>query len=212
MKTINVRKMMNFRSFTLVAIVGLALFTTSCNKENDPFFADEVMFTESAEMKSGRMPAKGTESIAAIASSEGFTELVSALLYVDAQLSTGLVDLFSKGKDQYTVFAPTNDAFFALYAALSTPTKKIVKISDLPATLVRDVLFYHVTEGRRAANSVVPPMNDRKIDTLLGVSFDVSSEGMITAVGNTANIISADISASNGIIHVIDAVILPIVP
>lgn len=72
------------------------------------------------------------------------------------------------------------------------------------------VLLYHVTEGRRAANSVVPPVKDRTIETLLGSTFTVSSNGMITAVGNSASIVKADISASNGVIHVIDTVILPI--
>jgi uncharacterized surface protein with fasciclin (FAS1) repeats len=115
------------------------------------------------------------------------------------------VDLFMNGTDQYTVFAPTNDAFFALYGALG-----ITGISDLPAELVRDVLFYHVTEGRRAANSVVPKNNTRTIETLLGETFSVNPQAMITAIGNTANITTPNISASNGIIHIIDAVILPI--
>jgi len=73
-----------------------------------------------------------------------------------------------------------------------------------------DVLLYHVVEGRRAANSVVPKKNNKNISTLLGVDFTVSPQAQITAVGNTANIVAADISASNGIIHVIDTVILPI--
>ncbi|MDX1629375.1 MAG: fasciclin domain-containing protein [Fulvivirga sp.] len=84
------------------------------------------------------------------------------------------------------------------------------KYSDLPAELVLDVLFYHVTEGRRGSNSVVPKKNSRTIETLLGATFEVNNDGSIDAVGNTANIVVADVSASNGIIHVIDAVILPI--
>jgi uncharacterized surface protein with fasciclin (FAS1) repeats len=71
-------------------------------------------------------------------------------------------------------------------------------------------LFYHVVEGRRAANSVVPKNGTKRITTLLQVGFTVNPQGQISAVGNTANITSANISASNGIIHVIDAVILPI--
>jgi uncharacterized surface protein with fasciclin (FAS1) repeats len=210
MKNLNLKKMMNFRSFTLVAIVVLAVFTVSCNKENDPFIADEAMFTESAEMKSARTPAKGTLSIAGIAVSEGFTELVTALSYVDAELSTGLVELFSNGKDQYTVFAPTNDAFFALYAALNTPSAPVTQITDLPAELVLNVLLYHVAEGRRAANSVVPPVGSRTITTLLGETFSVDTDGVITAIGNSATITGPNQSASNGIIHIIDTVLLPI--
>jgi uncharacterized surface protein with fasciclin (FAS1) repeats len=210
MKNSNVSKMMNFKSFTLVAIVVLAVFTVSCNKENDPFTADEAMFNENAEMKSARTPAKGTQSIAGIAISAGFTELVSALSYVDASLETTLVDMFLNGKDQYTVFAPTNDAFFALYAALNTPSDPVTQISDLPAELVLDVLLYHVAEGRRAANSVVPPVGSRTITTLLDKTFSVDTDGVITAIGNTATITGPNQSASNGIIHIIDTVLLPI--
>lgn len=153
-----------------------------------------------------RAPAPGTESIAEIAIVAGFTELVGALVYVDAELGAGLVDLFLEGTDQYTVFAPTNEAFEGLYEAL-----EIDGITDLPAELVLDVLLYHVTEGRRAANSVVPPVRPRTITTLLGATFTVDRNGVITDIaGQEANIVAADISASNGIIHVIDTVILPL--
>jgi uncharacterized surface protein with fasciclin (FAS1) repeats len=53
-------------------------------------------------------------------------------------------------------------------------------------------------------------MKPRTITTLLGETFSVNSEGKIIAIGNSASIVKADISASNGIIHVIDTVILPI--
>lgn len=195
---------MNLKSFALIALVSTAVFAVSCNKEDDFVQAESAIFDEPM-LKGGRSVAPGTQSIAAIAIGAGFSELVSALAYVDAELETGLVELFMNGKDQYTVFAPTNQAFENLYTALG-----IDDITDLPAELVKDVLFYHVTEGRRASNSVVPPVRFRNIDTLLGVPFTVDTNGKITAVGNTANIVAADISASNGIIHVIDAVILPI--
>jgi transforming growth factor-beta-induced protein len=194
---------MNPRIFALVALVGIAVVTVSCNKEED---ATPYGTTEKETLKNGNgAPAPGDTPIAQIAIDAGFSELVGALSYVDQELNTGLVDLFMNGTDQYTVFAPTNDAFFALYGALG-----ITGISDLPAELVRDVLFYHVTEGRRAANSVVPKNNTRTIETLLGETFSVNPQAMITAIGNTANITTPNISASNGIIHIIDAVILPI--
>jgi len=154
-----------------------------------------------------RAPAPGEDSIAEIAIGAGFTELVGALLYVDEELDTGLVDLFLNGTDQYTVFAPTNEAFQAVYAVYP----EVNDITDLPAELVLDVLFYHVAEGRRAANSVVPPVGDRTITTLLVATFTVDSNGVITDIaGQEANIVAANISASNGIIHVIDTVILPL--
>jgi uncharacterized surface protein with fasciclin (FAS1) repeats len=153
-----------------------------------------------------RAPAPGPDSIAEIAIGAGFTELVGALAYVDEEFDAGLVDLFLNGTDQYTVFAPTNEAFEDLYDFLG-----ITEISDLPPELVLDVLLYHVTEGRRAANSVVPPRMDRTITTLLGASFSVDRNGTITDLfGQEATIVAPNISASNGIVHVVDTVLLPL--
>lgn len=196
-------------------IVFLSLFLVSCEKE------ETMTETESYEMtvydvleantkkadasKKKGAPAPGDDPIAAIAIEAGFDELVDALFYVDEELDAGLVNLFLNGTDQYTVFAPTDEAFENLYTALGIDSTR-----DLPAELVLNVLLYHVAEGRRAANSVVPPKNYRSIETLLGESFSVNSEKKITAIGSTANIVTPDISASNGIIHVINAVLLPI--
>jgi uncharacterized surface protein with fasciclin (FAS1) repeats len=214
MKT-NIFKTIGSGVTTKIAIIAAAaVIFVACEKE-DAFMAEEMVKTESmrassdesGELKNGRRaPSPGAQSIAEIAIAAGFSELVGALVYVDAELETGLVNLFLNGTDQYTVFAPTNDAFEALYGAL-----EIDGISDLPAELVRDVLFYHVVEGRRAANSVVPPVRPRKITTLLGLTFTVNSGGVITDIaGQEINIVAADISASNGIIHVIDGVLLPL--
>jgi transforming growth factor-beta-induced protein len=150
-------------------------------------------------------------SIAALATGT-YDSLVSALVYVDSELSTGLVDLFSTGTDQYTVFAPTDAAFIALLDEYSVGSIRELGDDVLGAETIRDVLYYHVTEGRRAANSVIPKNNPRTIETLLMVDFTVDSDAMITAVGNTAqiNAAMANISASNGIIHEIDTVILPL--
>lgn len=204
MKTMKLK----FRNLALIAMLFTAVFAVSCEKEDD-MFTEQQSYSSDVELKKGRALAPSGKSIATIASEAGFTELVGALVYVDNSImpSPGLVNLFSAGTNQYTVFAPNNDAFLSLYSDLG-----VSGITELPAELVLDVLLYHVTEGRRAANSVVPPVNDRTIETLLGTSFSVSSGGMITAIGNTANIVSPNISASNGIIHEIDAVILPIVP
>jgi uncharacterized surface protein with fasciclin (FAS1) repeats len=194
---------LNSKMIAFSAMMVLSLFFVSCSKDEMVRPTESV---ESAELslRSGA-PAPGKDPIAKIAIDAGFSELVSALTYVDGELNTGLVNLFLNGKDQYTVFAPTNAAFQNLYSALG-----ITKISDLPATLVKDVLLYHVVEGRRAANSVLPRRGTKTITTLLTSTFTVNPLGQITAIGNTANISTPNISASNGIIHVIDAVILPI--
>ena len=153
-------------------------------------------------------PAPGDQSIAEIAIAAEFDELVGALIYVDEELDTGLVDLFLFGTDQYTVFAPTNEAFENLYEAQGYDD-----LGDVEPEVVLDVLLYHVVEGRRAANSVVPPVRDRTITTLLGATFTVDRNAVITDIASqSVGIVAPNISASNGIIHVIDTVILPFVP
>jgi len=206
-----------------IVLSAIALFAFSCQTDD----VDMPMETSTAALyqileantdgTSGKSsgsrngaPQKGDSSIAEIAINGGFDELVDALLYVDEELNAGLVNLFLNGKDQYTVFAPTDDAFMNLYSALD-PNGGIDSVRDLPADLVLNVLLYHVTDGRRAANSVVPKRNTKTIETLLGQTFSVNTSGMITAGNSTANIVfeAANISASNGIIHVIDSVLLP---
>lgn len=159
------------------------------------------------DMEKKGAPAPGDENIVTIASTtEGFEILTAAVI------KAGLAGVLSNEDENYTVFAPTNDAFEALGF-----TEEIIQNLDPEddaetIELLTNVLLYHVTEGRRAAVSVVPPVMPRTIETLLeDATFDVNSDKTISAVGNDGtNIITADISASNGIIHVIDAVLLPI--
>ena len=167
---------------------------------------------------SNRAPRPGMLTIAEIAEAEGFTLLLAAVDYIaetnpESELVAGLLN-----NDQYTVFAPTDQAFIDLVTALDgafeefdadDPFGSIDELLGMGT--VEAVVSYHVTEGRRAANSVLPRNGMRTIQTLLeGASFMVDGDGMITAVGNTAMIELPNVSARNGIIHVIDAVILPI--
>lgn len=211
MKTNNL-KLKKLGMFVLL-FAALPLAFVSCEREDSDNIdsnSSELNIVETLETisnTSNRAPSPGTSPIAGIAVNAGFNELVNALVYVDQELNAGLVNLFSTGTNQYTVFAPTDDAFDALYAALG-----VNGINELPAELVLDVLKYHVVGGRRAANSVVPPVKSRTITTLLGATFSVNKDAVITAIGSTSSITAANISASNGIIHVIDQVLLPIVP
>ncbi len=216
MKKLNVKRMLNLRSFALVGIFAIAVLAASCNKQDD---IPEPMYQD-VELKKGKpdgvpkgAPAPGDYSIAEIvvaaneAEEPEFTLLFAALEYA------GLTEVFTGG-DQYTVFAPTDKAFVDLVNTLGVAGAEnpFAAIDALiaPAT-VADVLLYHVTEGRRASNSVVPKNGKRVIETLLdGETFSVNPDFSIEAIGNTANIIDPNISASNGIIHVIDTVILPI--
>lgn len=161
--------------------------------------------TEAAAKANNRAPAPGEQSIAAIADEAGFTRLLEALIYVDSKLGTQYVQLFSEGTDQFTVFAPTNEAFEAAYAVLGADPD-----TGVDPELLEFILLYHVVEGRRAYNSVVPPKNPKQIETLAGEYFWVNSDESIDAIGNSTTIEAADVSASNGIIHIVNAVLLPI--
>ncbi len=198
--------------YGLILLAALMFSTVSCTK-TEVELADEFENSEVTLRGPGKALPPSDISIAGIAQAAGFTELLAALTYVDEELNAGLVTLFSEGTDQYTVFAPTNTAFSALYdneALEQLLGTEVNGITDIPAPIVLDVLLYHVTEGRRAANSVVPKRNVRNIQTLLGVKFTVGPDAEITAVGNTATIVGPNNSASNGIVHIIDAVLLPI--
>lgn len=126
-----------------------------------------------------------------------FDTLIAAILAADPDV---LKTLTSRG--QRTVFAPTDDAFemIGLYPE---------NVGDLDQEFLTEVLLYHVAHGKRYADDVV---DSERIRTLLG-DFLFQSEGTLTDnLGRTAKIIVTDVEAANGIIHVIDAVVLPYAP
>ena len=119
-----------------------------------------------------------------------FTTLVAA---VEA---AGLVDTL-KGEGPFTVFAPTDDAF----AALPEGTVEGL-LEDIPTLTA--ILTYHVVPGEVMSTDLSDGM---EAETVNGQSVTIGTEGGVTVDG--ANVILADIEASNGVIHVIDTVILP---
>jgi len=132
------------------------------------------------------------KTIVDIAVEDGrFTTLVTALQAAD------LVDTLS-GEGPFTVFAPTDDAF----AKLPDGTLESL-LADTPA--LTDVLLYHVVNGNVMAADVVT-LNSA--DTVLGESVDITVDGDVVKV-NDSQVIITDIEGSNGVIHVIDTVLLP---
>ena len=197
-----------------VALAGSIVLGACSESTTAPISGDSLELA--AERSENAAPEKGMESIAGLAIAGGYTELVGALSYVDAELGTSLVQMFAEGRDQYTVFAPTNDAFQDLYALLSfVLSAEIDEITDIDPATVAAVLEYHVLEGRRAANSVVPRNGERTLTPLLGETFSVRTDGTIrdglTAleVRDDAAISAPNGSAFNGIVHEISQVIVP---
>ena len=126
-------------------------------------------------------------------SAKSFNTLVAALKAAD------LVDVL-RGDGPFTVFAPTDAAFAKLPAGTVETLLKPENKAKLQA-----ILTYHVVPGRYMAADVVK-MSSAK--TVNGKSFMVSMDGG-NAMVDSAKIIQTDILASNGVIHVIDSVILP---
>jgi uncharacterized surface protein with fasciclin (FAS1) repeats len=125
------------------------------------------------------------------AGNPNFTTLVAAVQ------AAGLVDLLN-GNRQFTVFAPTNDAFAKLGLNAGN-------IGSLPKDQLTAILLYHVAPGERLADSVV---NARQI-RMMNKQFTQVTVNSSGAFINSSRIIATDIDASNGVIHVIDTVLLP---
>ena len=103
------------------------------------------------------------------------------------------------GNRQFTVFAPTDAAFEDLFDALG-----VSGVNDIPVGTLRAVLLYHVAPGERFAADVV---SSARIRTLSKGFLWPSVNGGVYI--NDAQVIAADIDVSNGVIHVIDRVLLP---
>jgi len=138
------------------------------------------------------MPGSTTGNIVQVAVGAGsFGTLVTAVQ------EAGLVDALS-GEGPLTVFAPTDDAF----AKLPAGTVESL-LDDKPA--LTNVLTYHVVPGKLMASDVASMSS---ITTLQGQDLKVSMmDGEVYI--NNAKVVSADVAADNGVIHVIDSVLIP---
>ncbi|MCH1479606.1 MAG: fasciclin domain-containing protein [Crocinitomicaceae bacterium] len=132
------------------------------------------------------------ETVVDVAIDNGFSTLATAV--ITAELLPALSDPYNL----FTVFAPTNDAFDALATALDTDLAGILALPNLA-----DVLLYHVVAGPVTAADLV----DGPVPTLNGsdVVVDLTNGVMI----NDAMVTTADVFSDNGVVHIIDGVLLP---
>ena len=114
-----------------------------------------------------------------------------------AVVRAGLLDALN-GKGQYTVFAPTDQAFITSLN-VGTEQAAIAAVNSLPIEQLTDILLYHVTHGRRIRTSVLAAPQYTMLNG------KVLTREKLTAAG----IAQTDISASNGVIHVVNAVLMP---
>ena len=126
-----------------------------------------------------------------------FDTLIAAVLAADPAVLATL-----DGNGQHTVFAPTDDAFVKLGL---TPEN----IGTLDQGFLTEVLLYHVANGNRDSEEV---LGSKKIRTLLGELLYQEDGVLLDLVGQESAIVVVDVPAANGIIHVIDTVVLPYLP
>jgi transforming growth factor-beta-induced protein len=138
-------------------------------------------------------PADLTDIVDTAVADGRFTTLVAAVT------AAGLVDTL-KGEGPFTVFAPTDDAFAKLPEGTVESLLKPENLAQL-----KNILLYHVVAGKVMAADVVTL---EKAETVLGPSVKVTVDGSKVMI-NDAEVIITDIETSNGVIHVIDTVILP---
>ena len=132
-------------------------------------------------------------AIAVNAATDEFDELIAAAS------RAGLVGTLN-GNRQFTVFAPTDAAFEDLYEALG-----VNGVDDIPVDTLRAVLLHHVAPGERFSGDVVASTRIRTLNR----DFVMPSLDGGAAFIDGAQILVADVDASNGVIHVIDTVLLP---
>ena len=166
-------------------LLVMALVAAACGGDD----AEETTTTTAAP------EAVGTVVEVAVASGN-FPTLVAALQ------ATGLDEVLS-GEGPFTVFAPTEEAFAAALDALGLTAEQLLADTDT----LTSILTYHVV-GVDAPSTVVVTLDGQDVETVNGATVRVSLDGDNVMV-NDANVTTVDILGSNGVIHVIDSVLLP---
>lgn len=139
------------------------------------------------------MPAEAGDIVAVAAGNADFSTLVAAVK------AAGLVETL-QGAGPFTVFAPTNDAFAALPAGL---VDKLL-LPENKAVLTQ-ILTYHVVSGKVMAADVMAG----DVPSVEGSNITIAVDGGTVTLNGSSKVVATDVAASNGVIHVIDAVILP---
>jgi len=173
-----------------VKLVALALVASiafaACGSDSS---TTETTMTEESVVETTTVEA--TDIVAVATATEGFSTLVAALT------AAGLVETL-QGEGPFTVFAPNDAAFAALPAGL---LEKLLLPENI--AVLTSILTYHVVAGNVLSTDVVA--GD-------AVSVEGSNLALTTDMGvkvNDATVIQADVTASNGVIHVIDKVLVP---
>ena len=173
----------------LVVAASLLFGAVACSSDSDSASTDTTVKKETTTTK-----AMKSENIVVIASGDkDFSTLVGAVT------TAGLAETLS-GPGPFTVFAPNNAAFAKLPAGT---------LASLTPAQLSPILTYHVVPGLVLAKDV----KAGKVKTVNGAELTINAEGgkvtITDAKGGTVNVIKTDIVGTNGVIHVIDGVLMP---
>jgi uncharacterized surface protein with fasciclin (FAS1) repeats len=191
-------------TLALVAVVGLTVAACSDDDSSDASASEAAEGTvgsttaadDNMQSETADEPTADATIVDIAASNPDFSTLVTA---VEA---AGLTETLA-GPGPFTVFAPTNDAFAKLPEGTVESLLEPANKDELTS-----ILTYHVVPAEVMATDV----EAGDVTTVNGATFGVSTDdGVVISdgQGGTANVVQTDIDASNGVIHVIDAVLLP---
>lgn len=177
-----------------VAVLCLAAFTAAgCGDDNESSTASTA--------ETGAM----TDSTDIVATASDTADLSTLVKLVTA---AGLVETL-QGEGPFTVFAPDNAAFDKVDAQTLEDLQNPDNVDQLKA-----VLTYHVVAGEYTAEDIVKLAGEgKKLKTVQGEDLTPEVDGETVTIkdanGNTATVVKADVMTSNGVVHVIDGVLLP---
>jgi uncharacterized surface protein with fasciclin (FAS1) repeats len=176
------------KAVALAAVAALAL--AACGSDDETTEETVAEVTEDTSDMSMDEPMAG-DIVEVASTTEGFSTLVAAIE------AAGLVETL-QGDGPFTVFAPTDDAFAALPEGLLEKLLLPENVDVLTA-----ILTYHVVSGLVMSADVTAG----DVETVEGSTITIATDAGVTV--NGANVVTVDVTASNGVIHVIDQVIVP---
>ena len=165
--------------------------TLNANLKNPIVLMRKIMLSIAFLLLGSALIAQNTV-VDIVVNSENHTSLEAAVI------AAGLADDLS-GEGPFTLFAPTDDAFAAL------PEETVSSLLENPTGALADILLYHVVSGKAMSSDL---SNGQTIASLNGDKINVRIEDGKAYVDN-AMVTVADIKAENGVVHVIDEVLLP---
>jgi transforming growth factor-beta-induced protein len=175
----------------LAGLLALSLITAACGDDD----ATEPASTEAPPAEAPDADGPGTIVDVAV-QADDFTTLVAAVQAAE------LVDTLSD-EGPFTVLAPTDEAFDTALDNLGLTAEELLADTDL----LSSVLTYHVIAGEVPSSKVVT-LDGQSVATINGAEARITVDGE-TVMIDDATVVATDVEASNGVIHVIDTVLLP---